>query len=263
MKIIFLTTVQFSGTRFLNYSIINAIQPDFARMQVANVKGFYRIADTLESKLIHTNTGNIKELIAGIKERFSKIDIDNFTGIVTAHVGSHRGFIPFPDQEKIIDEFPTAVTLRDPLLSLLSREGRSDAKSLDNHYYLVGGFICLAKTTRRIFHVPVDLYARKTIRERVDLLEHLFQWLEVIPATQDYIKKTAQEWKIRGNTQNDNSVPPSCQIRAARLKDWYQSGDLKKIMEVIPNCYRYLKSKESIIRPMLERAGYTNLIWWD
>jgi hypothetical protein len=259
MKTIFLTTVQFSGTRFLNYSIIDAIRPHFTRMQLANVKGFYRIADTIKDKLTHTNTNNIKELIVGVKKRLSKVDSNQMIGIITAHIGdSNKGFIPFADQEKLIGLFPTAVTLRDPLASLLTREGR---RMDDHQQYLVDGYESLAKSKRTFFKLPVDLYADKPCKYRCELLKGLFSFLD-ISVGEKYIRKTASEWRVRENIQDDPSVSSFAKKRASQLKNWYRLGNIKEIFKVIPKCYEYLKSKESIIRPMLEEAGYTNLLWW-
>lgn len=264
MKIVFLTTPQFSGTRLLHLSVAYATQPHFTRMQIAKVRGFYRIADTIEGKLTHTNTNNIKELIDGIRERFSKVvssDYEHFTGIVTAHVGdSYHGFIPFAYQEMLIDTFPTAITLRDPLASLLTREGR---KADDHHQYLIDGYVSLAKTKKVLFRVPVDLYASKPYEDRLALLTGLFDFLGVVPLEEDYIAKIAREWHVWGNIQDDATVSDAAKKRAAQLKSWHKNGDIQKIIEVIPKCYKYLKSKEQIIRPMLEWVGYTNLLWWD
>lgn len=261
MNKIFLTTVQFSGTRFLNYSVMYATDPYFTRMQIANVKGFYRLADTVGERLRHTNTNNIEELISKIEERFAEVGSGDFTSIITAHIGdSCSGFIPFSDQEKLIDIFPTAVTLRDPLLSLLSREGR---KADDRQEYLVDGFVSLAETKKKVFHVPVDLYASKLCEARVKLLTDLFNFLGITPLDKDYINITALEWRVRGNTQADHSVSANAKKRAAHLKNLYRVGDIKEIIKIMPRCYEYLKSKELILRPMLEEAGYTNLLWWS
>lgn len=263
MKIVFLTTVQFSGTRLLHLSVAYATQPHFSRMQIANVKGFYRIADTVEGTLTHTNTSSIKELIAGVKERFSKVvsSCEHFTCIVTAHNGDgFHGFIPFTDQEMLIDTFPTATALRDPLSSLLTREGR---RPDDCHQYLIDGFVSLAKTNRKLFYVPVDLYAGKSFEKRFILLEGLFDFLGIVPIEKDYITKMASEWLIRGDIQNDASVSDSNKKRAAQLKSWHQQWDIQRIIRAIPRSYKYLKDREPIIRPMLEQAGYKNLLWWD
>ncbi|KKL65339.1 hypothetical protein LCGC14_2155950 [marine sediment metagenome] len=47
-----------------------------------------------------------------------------------------------------------------------------------------------------------------------------------------------------------------------RLRRAYQNNDLETITELIGNDLKLLQEIEPNLRPLLEQAGYSNLLWW-
>lgn len=46
------------------------------------------------------------------------------------------------------------------------------------------------------------------------------------------------------------------------LKEACYARDEKKIRDAVPKEYYFLQQSETALRPMLERQGYRDLLWW-
>lgn len=150
----------------------------------------------------------------------------------------------------LIGRYPSFSATRDPLLSIITRQERvPDLK----HFYIIDGFLSLVKLieVHSLLLVPVDLYVRKTVSERLSLLHRM---LEVVDLPEEpYVESWAAIWPKYNFSPGDPS----------RLRQGYDSGDLNIIMEYIPEEYSYLKSKEAVLKPFLQKLGYENLLWWE
>lgn len=144
----------------------------------------------------------------------------------------------FNELAEQIGGMKVVVPVRDPLLSLISRQERHP--DLD-HTYIVKGFTGLGKL--RATFIPVDLN-----RDRKELLTGVLNEAGLGWA------KYADDWVTSWPRKNSRKDYP--------LMDLYKKGDLGAIRKQIPMSLALLQSKESEIRPFLESQGYENLMWW-
>lgn len=72
-----------------------------------------------------------------------------------------------------------------------------------------------------------------------------------IPSTAEWEGSLAPAIRI-------NSTPGECDLRQA-----YADGDSATIAKRLPQPWRRLRESEPILRPFLERCGFSNLLWWD
>lgn len=266
MKTVFLSTAQFSGTRFLHYTVTpasNHPQWQQSKIKIIRIKnGLYKATDTFILKNNYIFARSLEGLIGKIKKRLSEQvkNPDNFVASIVAHFGNDGGFIPFNEQERLMDIYPTAITLRDPLAIILTTEGRRQG---DIHHLTSDNYVALAQSKKSVFYVPVDLYKHKSLDDRKKLICNLFSFLGITPSDSGYIDNIVAEWKVRGSVLKDKSMPVENRKYASLLRCLYDEGDIKQIRKIVPNCYAELKRREPIIRPLLEQVGYKNLIWWE
>lgn len=173
------------------------------------------------------------------------------------HTNDVGKFPPMNLIEDLVQMFPSISTIRDPLLVLLSRQARHPELK---HFYLINGFVDLVRLYRkyRIFVLPVDLYAEKPNTERYRELEGLMGYvgLEIEP----YLAFWAINWPIYNPTI---ALTKESKLKIIEYRNYYESKNIKGIIDVIPEEYEYLKSKEPILKLFLQELGYINLLWWD
>jgi hypothetical protein len=78
---------------------------------------------------------------------------------------------------------------------------------------------------------------------------------------ENLIRYCGLSWIDLSDWATDNepkNAMPSYEPKAA-----YAQGDLDGAVRDCYGEYLYLKSKESTIRPFMERLGYRNVIWWS
>jgi len=143
------------------------------------------------------------------------------------------------------------VTVRDPLLSLLTANARKQGG--ETLYHIIDGFLTLIDWASKydIFLLPVDLYYHKSVMERYFLLRNLFDFVEF--DYEPYISWWAHEWPIF------NTVGPDI---GRSYKNLYHSRNIAGVSELVPEYYKTLVKHESILRPFLESLGYRGLLWW-
>jgi hypothetical protein len=137
----------------------------------------------------------------------------------------------------------TAIPLRDPLLSMLSRHKRHPVL---HHFYLVDGFVYLATMRADCFFLPVDIL--KSPEKRKEALNGLFDYFGL--EREPFIDEWAEQWKA----VNENP------IEYAEM-EWYWQGAVNKLRLLFPKEFDYLQSQAHVIKPFLYKHGYKKLIW--
>jgi len=150
-----------------------------------------------------------------------------------------------------ISNWPTVVSLRDPLLSILSAFNR-DPKG--DYTYLVDQFVRQAKlidsglTRYAPIYFPIDLIERVSFEERVQQFTEIF-------APLGYLDKNRYlTWADRWPYINSQRHNP--------YRILYRHSLGEEIKQLIPNEWNALVSARPILQPFLEAQGYTDLLWW-
>ncbi len=149
--------------------------------------------------------------------------------------------------DAFVETFPTIIPTRDPLLSLITRHKRHDDWS---HQFIVEGFCELAHLSDhpKVQFMPLDLMTDENVR--MDAFEKMCHHcgINFDDFSQDYVKSWTPQ-----NTKPDKY----------NFKQMYAERDAAGIREVLGENYDMLVSKKDVIRPLLEKLGYENLIWWE
>ncbi|KKL17902.1 hypothetical protein LCGC14_2480900 [marine sediment metagenome] len=259
MKVIVLATVPHTGTWFM---------VEFLRTHPA-------VSNFVEIQVLQ-KAGNLP---AGPERK----------GLVSDGVNLVQGhFGPLPHQ-KLLLAFaalcPLIIPLRDPLLGLIGAKNRDRSGQSDSDGFgqlLIEAWLELARQIDaerdfyQPFYVPLDLLylPLDTLTDRVNLkrlfMEHRTGflvrcldhcgWLSLygrgLKNDQkgiSHAQKWAEEWPH--DKYNSRGMYP--------LKEAYMARDKKKIRDAMPKAYYSLEQAEGALRPMLEREGYRELMWWS
>jgi hypothetical protein len=151
----------------------------------------------------------------------------------------------------VIDTYKTLIPLRDPLLSIITRQSRHPDLT---HTYLVHGFLHLTDLEKHpnVFFVPIDTDIDLPQKRR--LLRSACLHID-IPERLTYIRRYAESWPV------SNSFSYTEQNKS--LKGHYYSRDIPELMKTFPQEIKLLREKEGQLRPFLEKHGYKNLPWWS
>ena len=236
MRVVFLPTIQHTGTWFLIELLRNHTGIDY----------FIEAKDMFKEKLVYAQKGMLMQCHFGEGAQRHPGD------------GKEGKFFENPQVEQLLIKLNAIIPLRDPLLSLITRHKRHPELQ---HFYIINGFAVLTEWYERygkekLFCVPVDLYSTKSIGERFHLLESLFTFTFLSSSNIDYIRNVA--WATRWPIFNSTGT----EMPMDKLGQLYRNGDVKKIASFFPEEYEYLKSKEGILKPFLQELGYQNLPWW-
>lgn len=159
----------------------------------------------------------------------------------------HFGDETYTDLEEHLNELefwihalPTIVCLRDPVLSLISRQVRHP--EIPSIAYLVDGFERIAKLR------PLNVYFVNVDRPVVgrQQLAAIFDALEISPPSMAAV----DAW-LPHNTS-----------RPHPLKRAYAAGDLDTVAAALPKSWPRLMQKRAIIRDFLQGHGYPSLPWY-
>ena len=225
-KVIFVPTPQHSGTWFLLELLQGHSEVRNGVMELRDMIGPMRG----EITLLHTHFGQG----------------------VTYHPNDAEKFITDKVLFELVGIHPTVITIRDPLLALITRQLRHPDLW---HSYIITAFMTIVQelvNKPNVFFLPVDLYKNKSYAQRLQLLKRLFAFLKL--GEEDYLKFWAAGWP-RLNTVGYES--------AKETRRWYNNRDIDKISALFPEEYGVLKKREAILRPFLEKLGYRNLLWWE
>jgi hypothetical protein len=150
-----------------------------------------------------------------------------------------------------LQDFTSVSTIRDPLLSLITRQVRQPDLP---HFYIIDGFVTLSELVQKhkLFLVSVDLLRDFSYKSKLNYLRKVLDYVGL--ADESYVRLWAVSWPMF------NSTP---ELPEPVLHTAYEKGDLELIVKAFPEEYEYLKSKESVLKPFLQDQGYANLLWWE
>jgi len=169
----------------------------------------------------------------------------NGTTLVWGHIPTEPRHMSFA--RSLMAFCPTVVPLRDPLLSLITRHQQGD--SMDNLVIdVVGAWQWLALNKLNPLYFPVDQKFGEW--ERHDLGCYMYADLRFEGFMQGDVHWPFSDW-TPVNSQGDYP-----------LKTAYYAGDFDRIKAEIGQPVHYLQDIEGVLRPLLEREGYRELIWW-
>ena len=166
--------------------------------------------------------------------------------IAVSNAGIHRNdrckHIPPIILNVFMNTFKTIISLRDPMLSLITRLNRHPEL---NHEYIINAFNYVA-TLKNVFFIPIDT----GVETRYTSLKQLLSYLGL--PEENYVKEYAEKWEAVNST-----------IDIYNLKEYYADGDFYNIFKKLPmECKLLIKSK-NILKPFFKSWGYKNLLWFD
>jgi hypothetical protein len=203
--------------------------------------------------LAHTN--NLMALLNGwpLRDRWAgnphgeAIAPDGKVTLLYEHYGAvvspfYRWY-PQSAQESMMLVVPTLAPLRDPLLCMIRAWHREPP--LYPYGWLLDAWINLAKKGEslqvkfwRMEPFDCDAFEAAIIGVGLDCYVNWFTSLR-------------PELKI-------NFTPGECDLRVD-----YANRNTVALEKKLPELWRRLKESQPILRPFLERYGFTNLLWWD
>lgn len=148
--------------------------------------------------------------------------------------------------DAMVDRYPTIVTIRDPLLAMIShkiRNSRSPKRSVPTFCYVAG-----MRDHPNVVFMPIDVVAGKSNRQHEVEKVLKFCGLGFNDLQREYVNR----WQMRNRFKRDN----------LELRRAYRKRNLGLIREQLGNHYDELKAHESQLRPFLESQGYSDLLWW-
>lgn len=205
-------------------------------------------------------------------------------GLASDRINLIQGHFGYPVHEKLLLAFaamcPLVIPLRDPLLGLISGKDREREDLEDSGLRIAKAWLELAakvddeRDFYQPFYLPLDLLTdgkyeipglAKPFSHKHARLSKLVQALSVADlhdteiddsirrSSFKHARKWAEEWPH--DQHNSRGMYP--------LKEAYLAGDVKKIRDAMPKAYYFLEQAEDALRPMLEREGYRELMWWS
>lgn len=138
--------------------------------------------------------------------------------------------------------YDTIVPLRDPLMSLITRQSRHP--DLD-HSFIIDSFVHLTTIPYPLFFFPID----RDPADRGELVDRMLRGVGLgwTPEIEQYVSAWAPV-----NTSGEYP-----------LKAAYRAGDIQTIRNAIPEEFDLLRSKEDVLRPFLRSHGYRKLAWYS
>ena len=161
-----------------------------------------------------------------------------------------------PDQCAAMLTNPFIVTLRDPLLALITHRSRhsnlSPIGAIQNWKAFFAFLTAMEKReVKPPIFLPVDLLKTWDYQRVAGILDDILV---------TYGLRTNN--KIVNKWASELPVFNSYGQMMPRLRRAYQNNDLETITELIGNDLKLLQEIEPNLRPLLEQAGYSNLLWW-
>ena len=140
-------------------------------------------------------------------------------------------------------KFKTVIPVRDPILSLITRQNRNPLLS---HMLVIRGLrrVVFLEKQENVFFFPVDLY--ETEEDRYNLLNDLTAFVGI--SNDGIVRETARTWSKR-NVSEDTTG----------LKKEYLNGNLEEIERIIPESNIIFNN--SIVKGFMRNLGYDKLIW--
>lgn len=158
--------------------------------------------------------------------------------------------------------FPTFLSLRDPLLTLITSQARNkglieEQTGVDYGQRLIEKWAMTVETFNQFGEpdlvIPIDLVAGQSVAYKANVLAHLLIFCGVTPY--DFVvNQYANKWPVIRSLDRGG---------APGLKDAYARGDVAKIKAgLTPAGWTALQTHKNVLQPFLEKHGYKNLMWW-
>lgn len=200
--------------------------------------------------LSHPGTWELVELRTAVEGREVKpSDVLHFhlygDGVVSRGPFHETGLLDAA--VRLSRKVPTVVPVRDPLLSLISRQARHP--ELD-HVQVVRAFEYLDRFSNSAVFVPVDLLNRSGIEARREKLEEVLGRLGL--EWEEWCDDYAREWPV-ANTVGG---------RGAGLREMYERRDVESLRGFLRAEMEELDRIAPTLIPFLQTLGYSDLPWW-
>ena len=156
-----------------------------------------------------------------------------------------------PEIQRLIDDNKTIIPVRDPMLSLITREKRHP--ELNPHYPWVtqfDRFVDLAEHPN-CFFFPIDLY--KSADEKKVLVRNLLDYVGVTDINDVWLNNFVKKWTPVNLTAANNNIQKN-------LVAPYQNGELDKLHARFKKSYEFLIKNDNI-KKFLKTMGY-DLPWF-
>lgn len=208
--------------------------------------------------LLRYNTACAGVVMAPMQEKAEEWSKENV--VVHCHMGLNSllgqrdaaAFWSFEDIVYWLARNRTIVPLRDPLLALLTahQRGRTEEERGILKARVLNGFAVLGGLWKQynIHTLPVDLCAGMTELERYEHLRDAMRFLGW--PLQPYLAMTSMLWPVINTTGKFTN------------KTLYGTRQIERIQNTLSQDFEALQRTEDAVRPMLESAGYENLMWW-
>lgn len=158
--------------------------------------------------------------------------------------------------------FPTFLSLRDPLLCLITLQARhpnliEEQTGVDYGQRLIEKYAMMVETFNQFgkpdLVIPIDLVAKQSVEHKAIVLNSLLSWCGLSGAS-SLVNHYANKWPIVRSLDRGG---------APGLKDAYVKGDIGKIKTGLTKAgWTALQTHKSVLKSYLEKHGYRNLLWW-
>jgi len=151
----------------------------------------------------------------------------------------------------LICTYPTVIPLRDPLLSLISRQTRHPDRQ---HHYIVQAMTQLfklhpANNNTMAFFLPVDKLQSASFAGRQHTLKLLLMHMGL--PQEDWVDEFAADWPVFNSQRGP-------------LHELYEQGDLDGLRDAgLASEILMLREHEDEIRPLMEQFNYKDLLWYS
>lgn len=161
------------------------------------------------------------------------------------YFGSSNAFgrwVPQTFSEFMMTVVPTLSSLRDPLICMIRAWHREPP--LYPHDYLMDAWEWVAKRgdTLGVKFWRMEPFDQAGFLAAVEAVG--------LSCPEDWTAQLTPEVRV-------NYTPGGCDMR-----DDYHRRDISALQRKIPKPWRRLRESEPILRPFLEKYGFTNLLWW-
>lgn len=150
-------------------------------------------------------------------------------------------------------KWPIVVSLRDPLLSVLTKHYRgTKIESPVGCFVKLVEMIDLTKTAYKPIYLPVDLMTQLPVEKRIKRFVGALEPLKFLDKA--HCLYWAREWPYVASKGDSR--------RSYYLKDLYHNHEAKAIKKIVPEEWAALEKARPLLQPFLEARGYRDLLWW-
>jgi hypothetical protein len=157
--------------------------------------------------------------------------------------------------------FPTFLSLRDPLLCLITLQARhpnliEEQTGVDYGQRLIEKYAVLVETINQLGEpdlvIPIDLVSHQNQSQKASQLNRLLELCDI--SGHPIVSQYAAKWPIVRSIDRGG---------APGLKEAYAKGDRATIQAGLPTAsWGALQTHKNVLQPYLEKHGYKNLLWW-